>query len=56
MMVLFLLVSVCDSANGLDSRSEIGIYTADGTIYSNHGESGDPFGTVAGNRKRNGLG
>ena len=33
------------NANGLDSRSEIGVYTADGTIYTNHGEPGDPFGT-----------
>ncbi|MBR2699672.1 MAG: hypothetical protein IKE76_13880, partial [Clostridia bacterium] len=33
------------NANGLDSRSEIGVYTADGTILTNHGESGDPFGT-----------
>ena len=35
-------------ADGLDTRSEIGIYTADSgnnKIYTNHGESGDPFGT-----------
>ena len=33
------------NAKGLDSRSEIGIYTPDRDIYKNHGESGDPFGT-----------
>ena len=37
-------------ANGLDSRSEIGIYTdgqetATGSIYYNHGMPGKPFGT-----------
>ena len=32
------------NANGLDSRSEIGVYTT-GEIYTNHGEPGDPFGT-----------
>ena len=33
------------NAKGLDSRSEIGVYTANGTILTEHGESGDPFGT-----------
>ena len=33
------------NAKGLDSRSEIGVYTANGTILTKHGESGDPFGT-----------
>ena len=33
------------NANGLDARSEIGVYTANGTIYNKHGVSGAPFGT-----------
>ena len=33
------------NANGLDARSEIGVYTADGTIYNNHGKPSAPFGT-----------
>ena len=32
-------------ADGLDSRSEIGVYTADGNIYNNHGKENTPFGT-----------
>ena len=33
------------NANGLDARSEIGVYTANGTIYDKHGGENDDFGT-----------
>lgn len=33
------------NAGGLDSRSEIGVYTASGNIRNNHGEASKPFGT-----------
>ncbi len=33
------------NADGLDSRSEIGVYTASSNIRSKHGEASKPFGT-----------
>ena len=34
------------NSNGLDGRSEIGVYTADGAIFNAHGKKTTPFGTL----------